>query len=62
MEKFAEVPQFKVAGRVSGKLARKSLAGVPVTLGGKVLHEVPAKFRRECAAGREPPAGKKATC
>lgn len=32
MGKLAEVPQFKVAGRVPGKPARKSLAGVPVTL------------------------------
>lgn len=35
MEKVAEVPRSGVAGRVPGKLARKSLAGVLMTLGGK---------------------------
>lgn len=64
MEKFAEVPQFEVAG----KLARKSLAGVLVTLGGKLPAGVPANLWRVCAmlfhtsrAGK-PPTGKKATC
>ena len=48
-----KLPQFKMAGRVLGKLGRKSLAGMPVMIGGRPPLEWLAEFWRVCATGQE---------